>query len=52
MTEIQLIEEMLLETAEILHDKYAGRSRLEVISKNDSNDFLTEANRAVQDIIC
>ena len=52
MTEIQLIEEMLLETAQIVQEKYAVRSSIKVSSKNEPNDLLTEADLAVQDRVC
>ena len=52
MTEIQLIEEMLRETAEIVQEKYAIRSTVKVSSKDEPNDLLTEADLAVQDVIC
>lgn len=52
MTEIQLIEEMLRETTEIVQEKYIVRASVEVTTKSDPNDLLTEADLAVQDVIC
>jgi len=51
MNEMAFIERTLRETAPFVGEKYADRSALEVCSKSDPNDLLTEVDLAVQDRI-
>ena len=49
--EIDLIQDVLSEASAIVAEKYARRESLEVGSKADPNDLITEADLAAQDLI-
>lgn len=49
--EIDLIQDVLSEASAIVAEKYARRESLEVGSKTEPNDLITEADLAAQDLI-
>ena len=51
MREIDFIQQVLCDMAELVREKYAIRNEIAVSSKRHPNDLLTEADLAVQDAV-